>query len=71
MYALDLSVAHWRKSSRSSDTSNCVEIAYLSCTGCKVGVRDSKNAGSPVLAFPARSWVMYLATGPGGCRETA
>jgi uncharacterized protein DUF397 len=48
----------WRKSSYSSDTSNCVEIAFA---GPAVGVRDSKNAGGPLLAFPEHAWAAFLA----------
>ncbi|MEV6801550.1 DUF397 domain-containing protein [Micromonospora rifamycinica] len=48
----------WRKSSRSSDQGNCVEIAdNLSAV---VGVRDSKDMTGPVLLFPAQSWQNFL-----------
>ena len=47
----------WRKSSRSSDTANCVEVAIA---GQVVGVRDSKNVDGPVLRFPERQWVRFL-----------
>jgi hypothetical protein len=59
MYALDLSTVRWRKSSRSSAQANCVEVAL---TGPAVAVRDSKNAGGPVLAFPASGWAAFLST---------
>ena len=49
----------WRKSSYSSDTSNCVEVAV---TDSVVGVRDSKNADGPLLAFPGREWAAFLRT---------
>ncbi|MGH4021325.1 MAG: DUF397 domain-containing protein [Pseudonocardiaceae bacterium] len=43
MPALDLSVARWRKSSRSSDVANCAEVA---ATGAAVAARDSKHLTS-------------------------
>jgi Domain of unknown function (DUF397) len=75
----DLSTARWRKSSRSSDQANCVEVAFLAAewrkssrsgtasncvevafAGPAVGVRDSKNAGGPLLAFPERGWARFV-----------
>ncbi|MGX4656130.1 DUF397 domain-containing protein [Micromonospora sp. SCSIO 07396] len=48
----------WRKSSRSSDQGNCVEVAdNLSAV---VGVRDSKDIAGPVLVFSVSSWRNFL-----------
>lgn len=50
----------WQKSSYSGGSSNndCVEVAV----GHEVvGVRDSKNATGPALAFPAAHWARFLA----------
>jgi hypothetical protein len=51
--------ARWRKSSFSGDDgSNCVEIAALP-GGCRV-VRDTKNAGGPVVVFTSAEWTVFL-----------
>lgn len=47
---MDLTNAKWRKSSRSSDQANCVEIARLAD---RTAVRDSKNPDGPVLIVGA------------------
>jgi hypothetical protein len=56
MPALDLSSAHWRKSTRSTDKSNCVEVAVT--TGAVV-VRDSKNPAGGTLAVPPHAWTAF------------
>ena len=47
----------WRTSTR-SQTSNCVEVAPL---GGAVAVRDSKDAGGPVLVFDLAAWQEFVA----------
>lgn len=41
----------WRKSSFSSETADCVEVAYLAATPA-VGIRDSKNPTGGHLTLP-------------------
>jgi len=58
MSALDLSGARWRKSSRSSNVANCVEVAITTGT---VAVRDSKHPVGCVLAVPPHAWTAFTA----------
>jgi hypothetical protein len=52
MHGLDLAVC--RKSSRSTDQGNCVEVAALGTTRA---VRDSKNPTGPALRFATAAWI--------------
>lgn len=48
----------WRKSSYSSGTGNCVEVAVADAS---VRVRDSKQRGrGPVLEFSPAEWAAFL-----------
>ncbi|MBQ1052068.1 DUF397 domain-containing protein [Micromonospora sp. C51] len=51
----------WRKSSRSSQANECVEVA-VGRSG--VGVRDSKDPAGPVLSFDAYAWRVFVAAPP-------
>ncbi|MGK5675420.1 DUF397 domain-containing protein [Micromonospora sp. URMC 106] len=57
MTALDLTRAQWRTSSRSVGNGNCVEVAGV---GGRIAVRDSKDRGGPVLAFPTPAWRAFV-----------
>lgn len=57
MTALDLTRARWRTSSRSVGNGNCVEVAGVEG---RIAVRDSKDRGGPVLAFPAPAWRAFV-----------
>jgi len=46
----------WKKSSRSNPT-NCVELAWPVSLGA---VRDSKNAGGPVLLFDRARFAEFV-----------
>ncbi|WP_326560130.1 DUF397 domain-containing protein [Micromonospora sp. NBC_01796] len=56
---MELRSAEWRKSTRSSGGGNgdCVEVADLRDA---VGVRDSKDAGGPVLTFDRAGWAAFV-----------
>jgi hypothetical protein len=54
---MDFSTTRWRKSSRSSETNTCVEVALA---GATVGVRDSKNPTGPIITLPADSMASLL-----------
>jgi len=54
---MDLTHAQWRKSTRSSDQANCVEVAFVPEA---VAVRDSKAPDGQTLAFSVPSWSNFL-----------
>lgn len=56
----DLSPAIWRKSTRSNNTGECVEIADLD--NGRRAVRDSKNPDGPTLMFTAAQWAAFTAS---------
>jgi Domain of unknown function (DUF397) len=47
----------WRKSTRSSTNGSCVEVRRSADT---VLVRDTKDRGGPMLAFPAGVWRSFI-----------
>ena len=49
--------AMWRKSSHSSDTNTCVEVAV---TEDVVGVRDTKDRAGATLAFSNDRWADFV-----------
>jgi hypothetical protein len=49
----DLSCAVWRKSRRSGQNGDCVEIATVAGT---IAVRDSKQPSGPTLTFSLNDW---------------
>lgn len=54
----DLAGAIWRKSERSNNGGNCVEVAR-NLPGI-VAVRDSKDRSGPVLAFTPAEWLAFV-----------
>ncbi|MEU6563349.1 DUF397 domain-containing protein [Nocardia nova] len=55
----DLSGAQWFKSTRSTGTKDCVEVAHLA--GGFIGMRDSKNPAGPALVFTPGEWDAFTA----------
>ncbi|MFI6321328.1 DUF397 domain-containing protein [Nonomuraea sp. NPDC050556] len=51
--------AVWRKSSFSSNTGECIEVADL--PGGAIGIRDSKDAEGGILVFTAAEWRAFVA----------
>lgn len=54
----DLTGARWRKSSRSNNGGDCVEVADN--LPSIVGLRDSKDPTGPVLTFDPAAWSAFL-----------
>jgi len=55
MTALNLSTARWRKSSRSSDTSNCVKVAFLGGARWRKSSRSSDVANCVEVAVTGQA----------------
>ena len=53
----DRSELRWRKSSRSSNHGNCVEVAFADG---QVLTRDSKNPAGQRLFFGSRAWSAFV-----------
>lgn len=55
---MDLTAADWRKSSRSSNNGNCVEVALNLPT--IVAIRDSKDPHGPALTVETADWRNFI-----------
>jgi hypothetical protein len=58
MTEIDLSRAEWHKSSYSSQSGNCVEVAH-NLPGL-VAVRDSKELDGVTLVVSRETWRMFI-----------
>jgi hypothetical protein len=58
MTGIDLSRAEWRKSSYSSQSGNCVEVARN--LPALVAIRDSKSADGLKLLVSRETWQTFL-----------
>ncbi|MEU5941726.1 DUF397 domain-containing protein [Micromonospora sp. NPDC047548] len=59
----DLTGAVWRKSTRSNNGGNCVEVAD-NLPGI-VGLRDSKDPTGPMLTFTPMAWATFVQAAKG------
>ena len=50
-------ILHWRKSTYSGDSSNCVEVAT---TPTAVHIRDSKHPVGPRLTVSGSAWTHFV-----------
>ncbi len=66
MPALDLSGARWRKSSRSSDKANCVEVAVLHGARWRKSSRSTDNANCVEVAVTAGTVAVRDSKNPTG-----
>ncbi|WP_036506666.1 DUF397 domain-containing protein [Nocardia aobensis] len=66
---VDLSGARWFKSTRSTGTKECVEVAFLDHG--MVGVRDSKNPSGPALIFTPGEWNAFVGGASSGAFDRA
>jgi Domain of unknown function (DUF397) len=53
----DFSRAVWRKSTRTQQSGQCVEIATVDQV---IGVRDSKDPAGPFLVFTRRAFAAFV-----------
>lgn len=53
----DLTGAEWFKSSRSSGSGGCVEVAFVEGM---IAVRDSKRPAGPALIFTSAEWEAFV-----------
>lgn len=58
----------FKKSTYSSDSFNCIEVALLNES---VMVRDSKNVEGPALAYDRASWQNFVSAVRGGAFNRA
>jgi hypothetical protein len=54
---IDFSRATWRKSKRSQQSGQCVELAKIDGV---IGVRDSKEPNGPILVFTVEEIAAFL-----------
>ncbi|WP_263248565.1 DUF397 domain-containing protein [Saccharopolyspora rosea] len=57
MATVNLSTVLWRKSSRSTNYGNCVEVAFA---GHAVAARDSKDPDGGSVLFAAETWTAFI-----------